>query len=339
MQGFMRQRGSSWELRVHLGRDAVTGRKRHRLYRARGEGHEEPRLPPGLAYPTTAAALGARGARAVERARACEPDLDAGAFVFSNEVACGVGRLLAVRLVFACRENLMALDTRPTTRGSRTDSGGFEELPFDEIGEPGLPFAERPAPLGDEEVVGGAVHEGEEGVDGAASVDPVSELTVLYEKVDQALLGAKAPPVVLVDQLACCGLGCCRIAQDFFERGGAGRDLGCPLDDEPQLATSVLLAARLVDPVPVQDGDGRIVARHRNIQRGRQHGVLGAERLVDGRRRNQGRQGDVLHGRVDVPVLEEESKSGLDDPAAGAVGARLSPLPGLRLPLDRLRHQ
>jgi hypothetical protein len=28
MQGFMRQRGSSWELRVYLGRDAVTGRKR-----------------------------------------------------------------------------------------------------------------------------------------------------------------------------------------------------------------------------------------------------------------------------------------------------------------------
>jgi hypothetical protein len=28
MQGFLRQRGSSWELRVYLGRDAVTGRKR-----------------------------------------------------------------------------------------------------------------------------------------------------------------------------------------------------------------------------------------------------------------------------------------------------------------------
>ena len=28
MQGFMRQRGSSWELRVYVGRDAVTGRKR-----------------------------------------------------------------------------------------------------------------------------------------------------------------------------------------------------------------------------------------------------------------------------------------------------------------------
>ncbi len=28
MQGFMRQRGSSWELRVYVGRDVVTGRKR-----------------------------------------------------------------------------------------------------------------------------------------------------------------------------------------------------------------------------------------------------------------------------------------------------------------------
>ncbi|MDQ6727297.1 MAG: N-terminal phage integrase SAM-like domain-containing protein [Actinomycetota bacterium] len=28
MQGFTRQRGSSWELRVYVGRDAVTGRKR-----------------------------------------------------------------------------------------------------------------------------------------------------------------------------------------------------------------------------------------------------------------------------------------------------------------------
>ena len=36
--------------------------------------------------PTTAAALAARRARAVERARACEHELDAGAFVFSNEV-------------------------------------------------------------------------------------------------------------------------------------------------------------------------------------------------------------------------------------------------------------
>jgi integrase len=36
--------------------------------------------------PTTVAALLARRARAVERARACEHELDAGAFVFSNEV-------------------------------------------------------------------------------------------------------------------------------------------------------------------------------------------------------------------------------------------------------------
>lgn len=36
--------------------------------------------------PTTVAALAARRDRAVERARACEHELDAGAFVFSNEV-------------------------------------------------------------------------------------------------------------------------------------------------------------------------------------------------------------------------------------------------------------
>jgi hypothetical protein len=28
MQGFMRQRGDAWELRVYVGRDAVSGRKR-----------------------------------------------------------------------------------------------------------------------------------------------------------------------------------------------------------------------------------------------------------------------------------------------------------------------
>ncbi|MBA3509924.1 MAG: hypothetical protein H0T19_07520 [Thermoleophilaceae bacterium] len=28
MQGFMRRRGKSWELRVYLGRDAVSGKKR-----------------------------------------------------------------------------------------------------------------------------------------------------------------------------------------------------------------------------------------------------------------------------------------------------------------------
>jgi integrase len=29
MKGFMRQRGASWELRVFLGRDPLTGKKRY----------------------------------------------------------------------------------------------------------------------------------------------------------------------------------------------------------------------------------------------------------------------------------------------------------------------
>ena len=39
MKGYMRPRGPSWELRVYLGRDPVSGRKRYatRAYAARSE--------------------------------------------------------------------------------------------------------------------------------------------------------------------------------------------------------------------------------------------------------------------------------------------------------------
>ena len=36
MKGFMRQRGASWELRVFLGRDPVTGKKRYATKTVRG---------------------------------------------------------------------------------------------------------------------------------------------------------------------------------------------------------------------------------------------------------------------------------------------------------------
>jgi len=36
MKGFMRQRGSSWELRVYLSRDPVTGKKRYATRTVRG---------------------------------------------------------------------------------------------------------------------------------------------------------------------------------------------------------------------------------------------------------------------------------------------------------------
>jgi len=36
MKGFMRQRGASWELRVFLGRDPLTGRKRYATRTVRG---------------------------------------------------------------------------------------------------------------------------------------------------------------------------------------------------------------------------------------------------------------------------------------------------------------
>ena len=36
MKGFMRERGESWELRVYLGRDPVTGKKRYATKTVRG---------------------------------------------------------------------------------------------------------------------------------------------------------------------------------------------------------------------------------------------------------------------------------------------------------------
>jgi len=36
MTGFMRQRGASWELRVYLGRDPLTGKKRYATRTVRG---------------------------------------------------------------------------------------------------------------------------------------------------------------------------------------------------------------------------------------------------------------------------------------------------------------
>lgn len=43
MKGFMRQRGASWELRVFLDRDPLTGRKRYATRTVRG-GKREGRL-------------------------------------------------------------------------------------------------------------------------------------------------------------------------------------------------------------------------------------------------------------------------------------------------------
>jgi len=140
-------------------------------------------------------------------------------------------------------------------------------------------------------------------VHGAASVDPGAEPTVVDQKVDQALLGAVTPIVVLADQLASRHLGSRRVPQDLLEWGSARRDLGCAFDDEPQLATSVLLATRILDPVLLEYGEWRVVARDRNVQRGSQHRVLGTKRLVDGRRSNKSRLGDALHCGIDVPLL------------------------------------
>jgi integrase len=36
MKGFMRQRGASWELRVYVGRDPVTGKQRYATRTVRG---------------------------------------------------------------------------------------------------------------------------------------------------------------------------------------------------------------------------------------------------------------------------------------------------------------
>lgn len=43
MKGFMRQRGESWELRVYLGRDPVTGKKRYSTKTVRGGKREAQR--------------------------------------------------------------------------------------------------------------------------------------------------------------------------------------------------------------------------------------------------------------------------------------------------------
>jgi integrase len=43
MQGFMRQRGSSWELRVYLGRDVITGRRQYATQTVRGGKREAQR--------------------------------------------------------------------------------------------------------------------------------------------------------------------------------------------------------------------------------------------------------------------------------------------------------
>ncbi len=44
MQGFMRQRGQGWELRVYLGRDPVSGRKRWATKTVRGGKREAQRM-------------------------------------------------------------------------------------------------------------------------------------------------------------------------------------------------------------------------------------------------------------------------------------------------------
>ena len=44
MQGFMRQRGQAWELRVYLGRDPVSGRKRWATKTVRGGKREAQRV-------------------------------------------------------------------------------------------------------------------------------------------------------------------------------------------------------------------------------------------------------------------------------------------------------
>jgi hypothetical protein len=40
MQGFIRQRGQSWELRVYLGTDPLTGRQRYANRSVRGPRHQ-----------------------------------------------------------------------------------------------------------------------------------------------------------------------------------------------------------------------------------------------------------------------------------------------------------
>jgi hypothetical protein len=55
VKGFMRQRGSAWELRVFVGTDAVTGKKRYTTKTVRGGNREAQRA---LAQMVTHAELG-----------------------------------------------------------------------------------------------------------------------------------------------------------------------------------------------------------------------------------------------------------------------------------------
>jgi hypothetical protein len=78
-------------------------------------------------------------------------------------------------------------------RDAAGDSVGSEELSCDDIGDPGPPFGERPAPLFDEELLRGAVDDGEVCVYGAASVHPRAKMTVLDQKAGQDRLGRCRP--------------------------------------------------------------------------------------------------------------------------------------------------
>ena len=44
MRGFIRRRGEAWELRVYLGQDAVTGKKRYATKSVRGSRREADRV-------------------------------------------------------------------------------------------------------------------------------------------------------------------------------------------------------------------------------------------------------------------------------------------------------
>ena len=47
MRGFIRRRGAAWELRVYLGQDTVTGKKRYATKSVRGSRREADRCWPG----------------------------------------------------------------------------------------------------------------------------------------------------------------------------------------------------------------------------------------------------------------------------------------------------
>ena len=44
MRGFIRPRGDAWELRVYLGQDAITGKKRYASHTVRGSRREAERV-------------------------------------------------------------------------------------------------------------------------------------------------------------------------------------------------------------------------------------------------------------------------------------------------------